>query len=548
MKLFKIIIVLFLIVIGAYTAFWYNKSNELKNVFKTHIDQLAQNKSNNLHLEYSSIERGGYPFHFSLALINPKITEIKSGENANNLVREVKIDGKIIDHFSLSGQLQSVEYTGKANVFIPPNDGEQSSNFLVEGNMLLESKSGNLIPVSFLENLTTIDQLFDMWEHINLDNSLLQISNLKISDVQRNIPVLNLDSFDIHIDHKPKDETNQLIKLQNSMKGFDLHTLVTYIYSLEKDPALLKKLQEQFTLALSSKEGKSGYNFDLDLDIPNKEELQKILKGSFSKYLTHPLPKISIAFKGSSQEGAFGTSNLNVHFATNSEENKRESISFKIDATADYKKNYVEALAYAIEKIGKEAVALNPKDEQERIVKELLVNHTSDLIGLVPKMNEFGTIQETFDLNIKVNKSKLYAQIALANFDLLSNHYGIKMHGKGEGSLGSSKGLLTLDGLQYESLIRDLTTYSNKVIRVVNLTDFKVNEISKDSEEKVLNYIRAISNEPQTSSKDVHITARFLNEKVKVGTLSLEEFIQKTENLVTEIDRELRSERNLSDN
>ncbi len=543
MKLQKIFFLLILIVLGAYTIFWYKKSSDLENHFKTQIDQLAHNDKNSYLLQYDSIERGGFPFNFTLALVNPTITEIQSPEKANTKGAEIKINGKIIDHFTLSEELKSVEYQGKANIYIPSQNEEQSSNFLVEGNMLLENESGSLIPVTALKNLVTLDQIIgNLWEHLNLDDSQMKISNLKISDIQRNSPVVNIDSFDIYFTRQLKDEANRKIHLKSNVKGWDIYQLNSYIHSKVKPSSLLDKLYQEFLLALNSKEGKIGLDFDLDLDIPNDEELYKISQRHISAYLTHPFPEFSIAFDGSFNAAALENSKVKGRLAIKQEEHKEESISLNVDGSNSYTTAYVEALHYALEKVSEEAALLEPTNENEKIIKELLVNHRAELIGLIPQINEFGTIQEILDLNIKLKKSELYTNIQLANFAFLSKLYGVQLHGETEGRIGSAAGSITLDLLQYEPLIHDLTAYINKVIRVLNLIDYNLNEISAALEKQILSYIQEISNEPQTNTKDIHITAGYLKDGVKVGTLSLDEFMQKSSAMWNEIEKEVMPE------
>jgi hypothetical protein len=537
MKVLKIAIFLFLIAFGAYSIFWFKQSSELENLFKKQIDSLTRNENNHYSLKYDSIESGGYPFNFSLALINPTITEIPIDIMDSSKGAEIKINGKIIDHFTLSGDFKSVEYTGKANITIPSQDEEPNSSFLVDGNMLLESKNGSLIPVDALKSLVSVDQILNnFWEYLNLDDSSVHLSNLKILDMQKNLPIVNFDKFDMHFNQKQIDQLNQTILFEANMKGFDISEFISYGFSLQDASGFLEKLYREFMLALNSKRGKTGFDLNLTLNVPNNEEISKILKRNIATYITLPLPEFSISLDWSTNTGAFGGSTVKSNFAIKHEDSKEETIALKLDGSTANTQAYVDALVYALDKMSQTAALLEPENENEKKIIDLLVNHRSNVMEIIPKTNECGTFQELIDMNIKLNRNKLDSKIKIDNFALLCKLYGIQLHGEVDGSIRSTTGAMTLDVLNYETFIRDLTAYINKLIPIFNLVDFQVNKIPVTLEERVLKYLREISNEPQTSSKDIHITAAYLDGEGKVGTLNVQEFVEKSKEVIGEIE------------
>ncbi|MFI5344601.1 MAG: hypothetical protein ACHQUC_10325, partial [Chlamydiales bacterium] len=242
MKLFKIIFFSFAAVVGAYSAFWYIESNALEKILKLHIDQLNLEGEGEIHLEYASFEKGGYPFEISVAMLNPKITVASPTEVSTEASVLIHTDGKMIDHFSPLGQLKSFEYVGKTHVLIPHEQGH-SSQFIVEGAMLLKSESGSLIPSLALNNLSKLDQLLEnVWTNINLDDSSIHLSGLKISDALKNVPVIDIEKIDLHFVRQQKNDLNQTIKLLLNVDGFDSSLPISYSYERDEKATLYDKL------------------------------------------------------------------------------------------------------------------------------------------------------------------------------------------------------------------------------------------------------------------------------------------------------------------
>lgn len=530
MKLFKIVFTLLLLACGAYSAFWYTQSSKAEKLFKNHIDQLNENSP--YKLKYDSIEREGFPSHFALALVNPTITEVAGSE--------VKINGKLIDHFNFRGELKSVEFDGKAHVFLPPREGLPLSNVLVEGKMSMKSANKSLIPVEELKNLGNVNQIMENpLKYIDLDDSVIEVSNLKIFDAQNHSLIMSFDHLNMTLDHQAKEKIRQVIALKADLKGLiTSHSVQNSFYGNQLSEGI-GQLYGEFIQTLSSQQGKVALGLDLDLDVPNNAELQKIKERGFTWYISHPLPELAIALNDLYQISAFGQSSLKGNLITKVEESEEESIIFNLNAEITGTQHYVDALTYAIEAVGKKAAMVDPADEIEKTLKELFVNHQKELIALIPNLLELGTLQKNIDMAVNFNRKTLHSEIDITHFDLLSELYGIQLHGEVKGSLMSTTGALTMDLLNYHPLIHDVRLYANKVIHLINTMGRQLNEISEAMEQKFLVYLREISNDPQSDAKDLQITASYLGPNSKVGTLNILEFVQKTQGIFNEIEREM---------
>lgn len=545
MKALKIILLLLVVAILTYTTFWYFRSNELEKIVKNDIEKFVRNNQDQFQLHYDSIEKSGYPLNISIALVNPKISILPSSDATNLSKIEINLDGKIIDHFNVAGELKSVEYKGKSILVIPQQLSDQSSRFSVEGDMLFESDSGHLIPLSTLKNLANLDRILeDIWTHINLDNSAIHLSHLKITDLQTNALILDSDKTDLSFSRQQKEENTQHVHLIFDTKGFDAYPFFTYLYNQSEKVSPFETLAHQFFLNLYKKEGKTGFNFDLDLDMPSNEEWQKIMQRDYLTYLTQPLPQVAVNFKGASDRALFGNSALKINAVLKTEDENVENLSINFDGQMVNTKAVVDALIQSLKEVSQEASKLEPTDDHEKTIKTLLVNHTDDLIALIPQLNEFGTIKKKGDLHFAFNKSNWQSKVELNKWTLSSDLYSLQLDGNIEGGLDSNTGTITIDIKQFEALVRDFAIYANKWIKVFNIVqemhdEHDTNKISVALVDNVLTYLRTISNDPQSDSKDLTITVSFVNGSVKVGTLNLEEYIQKTTALSNEIQKEM---------
>lgn len=530
MKLLKSLFFSLATALGVYSAFWFIQSNALEKALKLHIEQLNLDDEAGFHIEYASFVKGGYPFEISIALVNPKITVTTSTEKST-----IHVDGKMIDHFSLLGHLKSIEYVGKTHLLIP-QDGGNSFQFLVEGAMRLESESGSLIPSSALRNLSKLDQILEhIWASIDLDNSSIYLSDLKISDVQKNIPVLDVEKMDVRFVRQQKSDLNQTIRFQVDIDGFDSSLPISYSYQQDGNVTLYDKLAQKFVLALYSKMGKTALRFDLDLDIPTLKEWYNIANHDIFEYSILPFPPISIAFKGSNHLHSFGTSESSALLLTKHAEPNQDSALIKLDTKTICTKAYVDGLIYALQETVKEAALLKPSNKEEKMVKTFFVKHQEDLLPLIPRLNEFGPIQYALDFNLEIDKEKAHAKAELGKLAFLTELYGLQLHGEGQGGLGSQTGSLTFDLLEYEPLIKDLFAYTNKIMKVVKEPiEFPTTVI-----DSTLKYLREISDQPESDAKDLHITVSYKEGNMMVGTLDFNDFVIKTAELDELITKEL---------
>lgn len=531
-------ILLFLVVaLGIYTAVWYTKAHELEKNLHAQIEKAAQDKTHGYQFQYESIERSGYPFDINLALKNPRIKVFGSSA-------EIRLNGQIIDKFTPLGGLKSIEYNGKTHLVIPAEEGKEEQQFLLEGEIMVESESGSLLPDSVLHQLSRVeDPLNEIWSHLNLANGKVVLNNLKLTDLNENKTALELDHATIRFAHKDVSEKNQTVFLNAIVKGLNSYPTLSYLYFHVGDLDTSTKLTQTFHEALYSKMGKTDLNFDMDLDIPSNKQWQEIVENTTGYFLVNPVPTSKVMLKGSSSGDNFGPSKFDLNLVTNENEAHDVYFSLKVNSESSPTKAYVDALTYAVQETGKAAAEMKAANNDEEKLQELFTKHREDVLAIVPKMNEFGTIKFAHNIDIKTNKETFHTNVKLPKLELMSAPYGGRIHGEAQGDTNNFTATFTFDLIKYKPMIQDLMAYYNRLTKVINVFESdeksKLKEVSPQLVEKVLTYIREISNKPTSNSTDVEITTTTVENNTQVGTLTLDEFLHLSNELLEAFDKEL---------
>jgi len=531
------VLVFLVIAIGIYTAVWYTKARELESSLHTQIEKAAQDKAHGYLFQYESLERSGYPFDIILTLKNPKIKILASSA-------EIKLDGKIIDKFNPLGGLKSIEYMGKTSVTIPLGEGKEEKEFLLEGQIKVESESGSLLPSSIISHLATLaNPLEQIWSHLNLTDGQVELNILKLTDVKANKVALDLNHATIHFAHKEISETNQTVLLNLVVKGFDAYPTLSYLYAQDANQNETTKLSEKFYEAFYSKMGKTNFNFVMDLNIPSNKQWQEIVNNAASYFLINHVPTSKITLKASSMGDNFGDSKFDFDFASSQNDAKEASLTLKANSETSPTKTYVDSLVYAVQEVAKAASNMKTENPADEKLKELFTKHSEDVEAIVPKMNEFGTIKFSHNLDTKINKENLRTKVKLSKFELLTALYGGRLHGEAEGDINTFSATFTLELIKYKPLIQDMIAYYNRLTRVINVFQkdekSKLKEVSPQLVEKTLTYLREISNKPTSDSNDVEITMTSTPSSTRIGTLTFDSFTQKSMELMTAFEKEL---------
>ena len=209
------------------------------------------------------------------------------------------------------------------------------------------------------------------------------------------------------------------------------------------------------------------------------------------------------------------------------------TLDLSLDSVNDYTKEYVSAMIDAIRAVSKEAQNFRPSNQDQENFKNILTQHVDEVTALVPRMDEFGTVKFNHEVKIDFDKKKFETDVNLSKLEFTSALYGVHLTGGLKAGEENYSGSFTLDLSKYTDLVRDIISYYNRVILVLNRMQPGQNYplIPDHAGQDVIEYVRAISNAPEKDSKDVSITASYLDGKTKVGTLSLPDFLKKTEEL-----------------
>lgn len=541
MNKFTKIILPILVVLGlGYSGYWYFKSDEVEKKVRSDIESLASDRSHGFRFQYDKIEKSGFPTDVKIVVKNPQF-KFLNPENESAKPAELNIDGSMNYVYDLAGNLKSSEIKGKTHLIVPDDKEGRGFNVLVEGNLDFDLETSKLLSYEFLNQLAkgTVD--FDrLWREQKFENRYIKVDNIRVLNADDNQLLLSIGHGALKLDRKEESEEHQ--KLFASINIKDLQYGNFTIPRIKEGEIAFEEIPNILHETLMAKSGKTNYDFELVIDLPNGAILQEFMDNPGLFALANRIPQVGIHLKKFDNDNSFGKSSASGYIRANEDDQK--NVKIETYFVSDYKYTPVlqEALSAAVDALKQNASQIQAETEEQKKFVDALVNHTDDVKALIPQFDRLGKMELNKEGVLDFNKGSFRTNVTLKRLEFLSDLYSAKLNGD-LFSQGASNytGEFHLNLIKYAALVKDIAGYYNRVI--VFLNDMQgpnsFNQISESNIERIITYLRNISNEPKSDSRDLTITSSYKDGEAKIGTLSLQEFAQKSTELGNNLSQEL---------
>lgn len=538
-KIFSLLVFLLLVAFVLLTLYWKKESEKIEKGIQTHIDSLS-NESDNFKLTYERIQTEGYPFEFKVALINPAI-DFPSSKLHEELSGDLRTAGEIVMHFSLKGDLTTIQYAGDTIFTTSHPVNEKSSQYLFQGKALVVNDKAPLLKdaVKFL----TEEQETSLWDEINVEKLAIHLEDVRLKSKTSGKSILSLGRFDADFSMLPKNEDNQKILFQLKASDVSYSQLLSYLMDKSEDGNFFDSLNKDFIEALYKQLGNVNEEFKFELDIHSLAKWSQVLKGFPMTLVQDGWPAAILKLQNAYQFKDKLAYEGELYFTVKNLAPEKEASTIESKVQYHFTKGYREALIATIRDVSKKAAALEVVTPEEKDFQDFVVSHRDLIEELVPNFEGFGVVESALNLELGVDKETLSIKVDLDTLEILTKLYGIKIQGKGEGSIGSFSGDLIFHLIHYKRLVKEAVAYINKCIAVANIA-FKeslphLEAISPSLEGKVLNFLNEIGDQQQKDSDHLTITVIANEELVTVGKVSGSEFLEKAHTLKDEMTKEV---------
>lgn len=518
MKKTLVIIILLLI---AFTGFWYYKAEEAKNLVASHLKEWEKPNENGYRLRYENISVGGYPLSYEVSVSNPRYAKEKTTDQS-----QIFVDGKIVFGTNLWGSKYWIDRFGDLNILLNDEKSKKDNQHVVIGGtskikMVVQNPQifvGLMHPFqAFPKELYSQEFSFSNWWK-NVHEGELEVRHMTLLNAENSQVLMKLEKGDI--DWKKSFYKEGIV---NIILNFDLKGLegLEKIESLSKaiSPTTQTKLFKSGTLPTLFSPGKTDLVFEGEATFNERMNFEDFLE----------LPPVSFKLKKMEISNNFGESKLKSSLEVE-QKAKGKFVHFDFSSssvtTKEGYENMVNDFILALKNSAKEGS--QPTDAK---VKKLLECCEDDLKKVVPRYDELGKTNLNIDFDVKIAKdretSKELIDLNVKHFDFTADPYGFLSHGDINWADTYPEGKFVIDLENYNRMIHDISNYYNGIqpLLPVLLDEKPQNVPPKITETKIeqfLQFLQYISDEPK--EKDLTITIHFPgNENVTIGKRTLPE-------------------------
>ncbi len=509
----KWLIAIVVLCIG-YSGLWYFQAYRLQKQIKKEIDK--QVTPDGISYHYDALSLSGFPWNIQLTFSNPVL---KSDQY------EIHHIGSSINSFSLFGTLKTVQIEGKTEISSP----QSAYTCTIEGKAMATLSSQTVHPLAFF------NELLSKKVHDHKGSYTLTLSPLRVAFLTNGQEEMVLQTSYATFDfEKVLDAARQMIHFKSAIRNIGYQVAAA---DKENGPVSPETLCQLIFSKLGEKVGKGNFSIDFEASLPDAKRLEEISRLPF-RLISQPVPEIRFTLNQLDFSNNFMSNHTNAQLQINEEESR----TIIIDSLWHSQTN-VTALCYdtaqeILDALGKKANYLIPVNQKITDMKKMLTQHLADIKAVIPKLHEFGTIDFAKEQTIQFNKETMNGKISLSQFALLTSLYGIRLHGALEYRQEFS-GKLTCELVRYAPMIHDAVGYVNRLVTLLNHflpeKEQPYRLISPEITDHILGYIRTICDAPASASDDVTVTIDYQGSTSKIGTLSMAQFQEATNKLITEI-------------
>lgn len=477
------LISLLVLVVFAYTAFWFYEARHVQKEMKEAFPELT----------YSDMSLGGYPLSINLTLAKPRLDFPVVNMTLSN-------DGEIRASYNLLGELQSIEKQGLTHVVVsmPVIGGTEEWQIASDARL----------------DFSTLRLPQDGLRLSANDINVAKVVDGKTGEIGR------ADNLTLQVKREVPAHDRQQIYVDFSLKGFEPKPSVEGT-KLKENIAFWQSVLS----LLYQREGKVDYAFAFKLDLPSKEILNDIINMPLT-LLKEPIPTVSLDISKIAAKDNFTSSSGSFTFALG--EDAHNVVKFEISGNNSwvYSSTLFDAFNALLDKVNHEASSIKTNG-QEKSLPEAIVKHVNEFKALIPRFHEFGTCKNKIALSFAVNKMALSRAIRLDDLEVACDLYGVKLHGEAAfiGATPSATGAIEVHN--FRKLLADMAGYYNRGYVVYNLVksaeDPTLNPISSTLQDKIVAFYEKISS-PTADKADLLLNLGYEGNQLKVGNVSSGEF------------------------
>ncbi len=476
-KLLAIVIIL----IAAYTAYWYVEATIFEKRLKEELAKAAPNAI----ITYDAIEKKGYPLSIQLVLVNPKL-------HMENDAIKLDMQGSLAADWSLFGTLKQVLMQGKSHVELPIGEEGALAKYSFEGDTQAE-----------------FDSLHDFG-----DKGVVRITNAKTNGPETNIHGAfewSSDLVTIVYDTKSPNPDRAILNLDVELVGGKIKA--------EKS----QELYAAFADSLAEQSGKTNASFVLACDLPSQKVLQKYQESPLL-LLTEAFPPISVELKKLATVNAFEQDEVQAAVHISEGENKNIVLDVVTNGTFHYLPAYREAVLKAIDSAA--GVAQNWQAQDEYVpLKNVLISQKERIKELVPHLETLGKLVTTGKLLAVVNKQTFDWHLSLDNFGVTCDKFGCLLSLTAQDRRNSTQADAHLVLNHVDAIVNEAVGFYNKAESIFNALELDpvkhLKPLPEGANAKLIAYLEDLST---THDKDtLAIDISYRDGKTMIGHYTLEE-------------------------
>jgi len=521
---------LILIVVG----FWWWRTHELKNFVETKVKEIEANQGDKYTFKHGGIESHGFPFKSEVSIKYPSFT-LKN----ENEPREVFLDGDLTLGSSLMGSDMWFKSNGMTHILSGSeevNDKKTTDHWLISGEQTLTFTPHDIgiftaVPESFRAgDLKAI--LRDIANKGQMAGQSVQIKNVLHNGNVKMVDAVSVDDAMSLLDIKTYNSGWKNTSKDKDLDQFTFSSEAKYENSLldqyKKDDNSLPDLG----LFKMNMEGQVTY--DKNLSLNNTEQILESLQ-------TKPF---SLEISRLNSSNNYDSSNTSFALRSTPHENRKLDVHFDLKNDAKFSKEGYDVLIYQLQRFVENAKENVPEEN-----KALYAKLPSLIAEIFPRYYELGKANTNLDLDLDLGGGFIpfmLNNLDLKHLDWTSPLYGVRVNGSFRGPMEGFLGTADIHIDNYRHLIESFASYYNSTLKSLAKAfgEAEVNQRARQVPpalvEKLIAFLKKVSNEPSKDTKDIVITITHNSEGVKIGTLPAEKVALEANELFKEIDAAVR--------
>jgi len=532
MKKAKVCLIAALVLGASYSGLWMVQASRFEKRLLQHISQVIEETPFDMHFTCDSISKGGFPFDIQISLQNPKLeiarTVLDTIASTNQHVLDCALDGTVVDTFSILGRLKKVEAAGHALFTLSKSDIMPAAQWNAKGAIEVELSQ----PYSVQESFSSL--FSDKIQEIQA--CTITCGEGKLINLAQDADVESVQIKNSVVHYEKKGASNLL------HVASDLSVNQNLAIDLPDLTGDIKAIADCVNAELKKKFYQTDYAIDFNVELPLFKTL-KAIRDSAAVLLAEPIPRVAFEIKKFDTTNEFSKSQFAASFSIEEDDKKNVRSRGIVDSKSEYHEEASKTILKVLDVLKATMPQLKSEDSETLQLRSLIGEHTDAVKAIVPKLSSFGPITFNKSWTLQANKENFGAQFQLEKLALMSSLYGVSLKGNVSHQAGSIKGVSTAECISYEQLIRDAADYYNRITVVLNYLkkestpEYKA--ISRELCNKMIGYLRAISDHPQLESQSLKITFGNMDGAGKIGTMTWPEFVAYSTKALSEIADEL---------